>query len=133
MRKVLNSLIVVFWVLAQTISAAQSHVHLPGHMMPPPEVHAAMQDHATHQHQHDAAKPGCPMHAVKDAGKSAEGPDTGDASKSCCKDMHCQSAAVLKLSSSSFSARAGDVYVVLELRHEEYSPSFTPSPPNTCS
>ena len=130
-RKVLNSLIVVFWVLAQTMTAAHSHEHLPGHMMPAPDGQVALHDHAGHKAPQADAKPGCGMHAQQEAQTAANGND-GDADN-CCKDIHCQSADAVKGPSSNFHVSGIDIYQVLSARHDGRSPSFSPPPPNSRS
>lgn len=138
MRRVLNSIIIIVWVFAQTMTAAHSHVHLPGHMMPAAAAHDHAHDHAMdqqghlYQHQHAAVEPIDPMHTEQEYAKSTEGTNTGNGVENCCNEILCQSADLLKSASNLFNGGGDISYDVSLFRHDGRSPSFVVPPPDTC-
>ena len=125
------------WVFAQTMTAAHSHVHLPGHMMPAAAAHDHAHDHAMHQqghlyqHQHAAAEYVDPMLTQQQHAISADGTNTGDGVETCCNEMLCQNAELLKSASNLFNGGGDMSYDVSLFRHDGRSPSFIVPPPDT--
>lgn len=128
MRRILNSLILVVWVFAQTVTAAHSYTHPTAidHVMSMSS--AAADSHA--QPLTAEVKPGCDTHLPQNASKSADGQHNGNAADDCCSDMQCQSAAVLKGAFASLDVGGEVLFAKLAVRHDGHSPSFVLPPPN---
>lgn len=133
MRRIFNSLIVVVWVLAQTVTAAHSYTHPTAIDLVMAQGSAEAHSHAAHGHAQPLAaevKPGCDTHLPQNASKSAGGQHDGNAAADCCSDMQCQSAAVLRGALASLDLGGKDLFAMLAVRHDGHSPSFVLPPPN---
>jgi hypothetical protein len=127
-RRFLNSLIILVWVFAQTVTAAHSYTHPTAidHVMS--QSSAEADSHA--QPLTAEVKPGCHTHLPQNASKSADGQHNGSAADDCCSDMQCQNAAVLKCALASLDLGGEDPFAKLAVRHDGHSPSFVLPPPN---
>ena len=131
MRRLLNSMLVVIWVLAQTITAAQSHGSMAGHMMP---AAVSQQQVMVHNHQqpgqhdhasmmHGNASDTDQMHRCARAGGT-------ESSGPCCKDMQCQATGILGDPGSTPRLGNSPVYFTLSARQSGVAPTFVLPPPN---